>query len=87
MTRHGKYGMQLRIESVDGSPINDYRIQGEQVEMRALGPSGLPLPGDASHWRALDDNEVAIHHALGTVVSRWLRVRLAGQRAASVRAA
>jgi hypothetical protein len=68
--------MQLRIESVGGSPINDYRIRDGCVEVRSMDPSGHPLPGDGSRWRRLDDNEIQLHHALGTVVSKWLRVRL-----------
>lgn len=75
MARHSMYDMQLRIESVDGSPINDYRVAGGNVQMRSLAPSGEPFPGHASDWRSLDRNELGLHDALGTVVSRWLRIR------------
>lgn len=69
--------MQLRIESVDGSPINDYRVADGEVQVRSLTPSGQPYPGHASDWRSLNRNELGLHDALGTVVSRWLRIRYA----------
>ena len=69
--------MQLRIESVNGSPINDYRTtDSDLIQLRILDPSGHRFPGADSNWRFLDDNDIQIHHALGTVVSKWLRVRL-----------
>ncbi len=67
--------MQLRIE-IDGSPINDYRIEHGLIEFRILDPSGRPYPGARSRWRVVDENDLQLHHALGTVVSTWLRARL-----------
>jgi hypothetical protein len=68
--------MRLRIESVNGSPINDYRIRDGCVELRLLDPSGHEYPGYGSRWRMLNANDMQLHHALGTVVSRWLEERL-----------
>jgi hypothetical protein len=68
--------MRLRIESVNGSPINDYQIRNGRVEVRSIDRSGHRFPGRASRWKTLDDNDIQLHHALGTVVSKWLRVRL-----------
>jgi hypothetical protein len=74
MSRHSNHEMLLRIESVGGSPINDYRIKGDHVEVRSLAASGYPH--EESEWRALDDNDIRLHHALRTVVSTWLRRRM-----------
>jgi hypothetical protein len=68
--------MRLRIESVNGSPINDYRIRDGHVELRLLDPSGHEYPGFDSRWRMLDANDIQLHHALGTVVSKWLDERI-----------
>ena len=67
--------MRLRIE-VHDSPIKDYRIQDGRVQVRVLDASGRPYPDSASEWITLDDKEIQRLHALGTVVSEWLRVRL-----------
>ncbi len=68
--------LRLRIESVNGSPINDYRIRDGLVEVRVMDSRGHPYKGSTSNWRTLDENEIQLHHILGTVVSQWLRVRL-----------
>ena len=76
MAKQSRYEMRLRIESDRGSPINDYRIRDGDVEVRVLTPSGHPYPDWSGRWRILDDNDIQLHHALGTVVSKWLRVRV-----------
>jgi hypothetical protein len=68
--------MRLRIESVNGSPVNDYRTSHGCVQVRMLDPSGHAFPGGLSNWRLLDYNDIELHHALGTVVSHWMRRRL-----------
>ena len=68
--------MHLRIESISGSPINDYRITEGRVEVRSLAPSGSAYPGENSAWRVLDERDIQLHRALRTVVSEWLRVRM-----------
>jgi hypothetical protein len=67
----------LRIESAHGAPVNDYRIRDGQVQLRSLDASGHPYPGSFSNWRSLNENDIRFHYVLGTVVSVWLRVRLA----------
>jgi hypothetical protein len=79
--------IRLRIESVNGSPVNDYRICHGRVQLRVLDPSGRPYPGSTSRWRALDENDIQLHHVFGTVVSKWLRVRLQTEAFALDRAA
>jgi hypothetical protein len=68
--------MRLRIESVNGSPVNDYRIRDGRVEVRMLDPSGREYAGPESRWRMLDANEIQLHYALGTIVSKWMERRL-----------
>jgi hypothetical protein len=79
--------MQLRIESVSGSPINDYRIKDGRVEVRSLAPSGSAYAGEKSAWRTLDDSDIQLHHALRTVVWEWLRVRMGDEESTSLRKA
>jgi len=79
--------MQLRIESVSGSPINDYRIKDGQVQVRSLAPAGDPYPGENSAWKILDERDIKLHHALGTVVWEWLQVRMADEYAPLKKAA
>lgn len=67
--------VRLRIESIGGSPVNEYRIRGDAVEFRVLDPKGRPYGNAGSEWRAVDDCDIQLHHALGTVVSKWLDVR------------
>ncbi len=69
----------LRIESGNGSPVNDYRIRNGIVEFLAFDPSTRPHSDSSSEWRSLDDDDIEVHHSLGTVVSKWLQVRLGGE--------
>jgi hypothetical protein len=77
----------LRIESAGGSPINDYRICDDLVEVRSLDASGHRFPGRGSDWKILDDNDIQLHYALETVVSKWLRVRFGTEDLIAGRAA
>ena len=60
----------LRVE-IAGSPINDYRILGADLEFRALEPSGQPYPDSRSTWRRLTPNEIVLHFRLNTIVGQW----------------
>ena len=80
MAGRNRHEMKLRIESVDGSSINDYRIKQGHVQVRSLASSTHAYRRKGSSWRMLDDNDIQLHHALGTVVSTWLRVRLGQDR-------
>lgn len=79
--------MRLRIESRDGVLVNDYRICDGCVQVRSLDPSGEPVFGELGRWRPLDGSDIALHHALGTPVSNWLRVRVGTAPSALNRAA
>ena len=68
--------MRLRIESIDGSVVNDYRILSGRIQVRSLDPRGSPVNGELGKWRALDRNDVALHRALGTSVALWMQLRL-----------
>lgn len=68
--------MRLRIESASGALVNDYRICDQRVQVRSLDPTGQPVPDPLGSWRMLDESDIALHHALRTPVSKWLRVRL-----------
>ena len=68
--------MHLRIESANGSIVNDYRVAGHSVQVRSLDCSGQPVRGALGSWRRLDRNDIALHRALGTPVSKWIQVRV-----------
>jgi hypothetical protein len=73
----------LRIAPQDGAPSNEYRIQQNAVEFRALDAKGKPYASPFGHWRALDSDEIQLHFALQTPVAEWLDKNLyAAPRAA-----
>jgi len=61
----------LKIASRDGGPCNEYRIQEQSVEFRALDEQGNPYC-DTPRWRALDSDEIKLHFDLRTPVAEWL---------------
>ena len=46
-----------------GGVFNDYRLNGKEVEFRT----------GKGAWRALDEDDVQLHHIFHTEVSKWLR--------------
>lgn len=62
----------LRIAPRDGAPSNEYRIQQNAVEFRALDAKGKPYASSSGHWHALDGDEIQLHFALQTPVAEWL---------------
>jgi hypothetical protein len=74
--------MRLRLESVGGSLVNDYRISDGVVQVRSLDTTGRPVSGPLGSWRVVDETDISLHYALGTAVSQWLRVRLGTVRSA-----
>lgn len=62
----------LRIASNDGAPANEYRIQQDTVEFRAVNADGRPYEHANGQWRILDDNEILLHFSLQTPVAEWL---------------
>ncbi len=67
--------VRLRIDFGGGLPLNDYRIRGGLLEFRVLDKLGNPYTDGSSQWRVVHSNDIQLHHALGTVLSKWLRVR------------
>lgn len=66
----------LKIPSENGSPINEYRIQGGHIEFRSLDSQGRPFSQTAGKWIALDPSDLELHFALNTAVAQWLIERL-----------
>ena len=62
----------LRIAPRDGAPSNEYRIQQNTVEFRAVNANGKPHASPLGHWRALDGDEIQLHFVLRTPVAEWL---------------
>lgn len=66
----------LRIPSVNGSPINEYRINQGQIEFRSLTAQGQPFSSFTEGWRSLNVADIQLHFALKTAVAQWLIERL-----------
>ena len=66
----------LRLE-LPGWSVNDYRINGTDLEFRMLDPHGRPYPDGRSSWRRLTAKEIALHFSLYTVVSDWYQDKVA----------
>jgi hypothetical protein len=62
----------LRIASKDGGPCNEYRIQEQSVEFRAVDGDGEPYTRESGAWRPLGGEEIQLHFALETPVAEWL---------------
>lgn len=56
----------LRIDSGDGTPVLDYRIERDRIESRRLN----------TDWRQLAPEEISSHVMANTVVAEWLRCRI-----------
>jgi hypothetical protein len=72
----------LRIVSRDGAPCNEYRIQQNCVEFRALDANGNPYSTPQGNWRALGGDEIQLHFVLHTPVAEWLDKNLYSPSAA-----
>ena len=66
----------LRVE-VAGLGINDYRINGCDLEVRALTPDGHLYSDVRSTWRRLTPGDIALHYRFNTVVGKWLEDKVA----------
>jgi hypothetical protein len=53
--------MQLRLESGDGSPAKEYRIEDGDVEVRTLDPEGGSVRRTGSVWWRLTPGQLSIH--------------------------
>jgi hypothetical protein len=68
--------MKLRLESRNGSPAKEYRIEGGNVEVRTLDRES----DDVSVWSRLTPEQMSIHVKRNTVVASWLESRLGWRR-------
>ncbi len=72
--------MRLRLESCDGSPAKEYRIEDGNVEVRTLDPEGRSVRRTGSVWWRLTPEQLSIHVERNTVVAQWLERRLGWRR-------
>jgi hypothetical protein len=56
------YMPSLRL-SFPGGVFNDYRLNGNHIEFRT----------GSGAWRTLDEDDIQLHHAFRTEVSKWLQ--------------
>jgi hypothetical protein len=68
--------MRLRLESADGSPAKEYRIEDGNVEVRTLDPEGGSHRRNRTVWCQLTPEQLSIHVERNTVVDQWLERRL-----------
>ena len=72
--------MRLRLESGDGSPAKEYRIEDGKIEVRTLDPEGGSVRRTGSIWWRLTPEQLSIHVERNTVVAQWLEGRLGWRR-------
>ncbi len=72
--------MRLRLESGDGFPAKEYRIEDGNVEVRTLDSEGGPVRRTESMWWRLTPEQLSIHVERNTVVAQWLERRLGWRR-------
>ena len=70
----------LLLESGDGSPAKEYRIDDGNVEVRTLDPEGGSVQSTGSVWWRLTPEQLSIHVERNTVVAQWLERRLGWRR-------
>ena len=70
--------MSLRVDSGDGSSVEEYRIYEGIVEVRRQQDSRDPESGDNRH--RLTHSELAAHVRDNTVVAQWLKHRIGWRR-------
>ena len=72
--------VRLRLESGDGSPAKEYRIEDGEVEVRTLDPEGGSVRRTGSVWWRLTPEQLSIHVERNTVVAQWMERRLGWRR-------
>ena len=72
--------MRLLLESGDGSPAKEYRIEDGNVEVRAFDQDGGSVRNTGSGWWRLTPEQLRIHVERSTVVAQWLERRLGWRR-------
>jgi hypothetical protein len=64
-----------------GHLLDEYRVVGGRVEVRALDPNGEPYPG-YSDWITVTPEEIKQHFVKNSAVAQWLKEVLGKGRAA-----
>ena len=72
--------VRFRLESTDGSPAKEYRVQDGNVEVRTLGREGGSDRPTENVWWRLTPEQLSIHVDRNTVVAQWLERRLGWRR-------
>jgi hypothetical protein len=72
--------MRLRLESGDGSPEKEYRLENGNVEVRTLDSEGGSNGRTGRVWWRLTPEQLSIHVERNTVVAQWLERRLGWRR-------
>lgn len=72
--------VRLILESGDGSPAREYRLEDGNVEVRTLDPAGGSVRSAWSVWSQLTPEQLRIHVERNTVVAQWLERRLGWRR-------
>jgi hypothetical protein len=68
----------LRIDSCDGSPVVDYRIEDGCVESRTLETAAER--DYEKQWKRLTPEQLSSHIMADTVVAHWLKSRMGVHR-------
>jgi hypothetical protein len=68
--------MSLRVEDENGRTVAEYRIRGEEVEVRHLPL----LTDDENEWYRLTAEDLTSHVSRNTAVAQWLTRRLGWKR-------
>jgi hypothetical protein len=68
--------MRLRLESVDGSPAKEYRIEDGNVDVRTVEPNEGSDRRSGDVWSRLTPEQLSMHVERNTVVAQWLERRL-----------
>ena len=66
----------LRIDTGDGSPAVDYRIESGCVEIRTLETDSAKTLTTEKQWRRLTPQQLTSRVMADKVVARWLRHRM-----------
>ena len=72
--------MRLLLESGNGSPAREYRIEDGNVEVRTLDADGGSVRSTGSVWWRLTREQLRTHVEHNTVVAWWLERRLGWRR-------
>jgi hypothetical protein len=67
---------ELRIEPPNTTIVNEYRLNGSNLEIRIRDRANRYYPAAGTIWRSLTTDELNNHVALNTVVAQWMSSKL-----------